>query len=159
MFCFSQRCFKHKNCVVIPHSSAPTFLATDASYSCIAATLYQLHPVRNERVPLAFFSRNLKKTELKYSIFDKEVLAIYSSIKHFRYMLELRPFKILCDNQAVVQSLMKKNTEKFSSRVLRHLQYISQFSTDCEYISGEENSAADTLTRTGVALVHDLTTP
>ena len=148
-----------KTVLSYPIPNAPTFLATDASDSCIAATLYQLHPVRNERVPLAFFSRNLQKAELKYSIFDKEVLAIYCSIKHFRYMLELRSFKILCDNQAVVQSLTKKNTEKFSARVLRHLQYISQFSTDCEYISSEENSAADALTRTGVALVHDLTTP
>ena len=58
-----------------------------------------------------------------------------------------------------MQSLTKKNTEKFSARVLRHLQYISQFSTDCEHISSEENSAANALTRPGVALVHDLTTP
>ena len=77
---------------IIPN--APTFLATDASDSCIAATLYRLHPVRNERVPLAFFSRKLQKAELKYLIFDKEVLAIYCSIKNFRYMLKLRSFKI-----------------------------------------------------------------
>ena len=63
-----------KTVLSYPIPNAPTFLATDASDSCIAATLYQLHPVRNERVPLAFFSRNLQKAELKYSIFDKEVL-------------------------------------------------------------------------------------
>ena len=132
-----------KTVLSYPIPYAPTFLATDASDSCIAATLYQLHPVRNEGMPLAFFFKNLQKAELKY--FNKEVLAVYCSIKHFRYMLELRSFKILSDNQAVVQSLTKKNTEKFSARVLRHLQYISQFTTDCEYISREENSAADVL--------------
>ena len=131
----------------------------NASDLCIAATLFQLHPVRNERVPLAFFFTNLQKAELKYSIFNKEVLAIYCSIKHFWYMLELRSFKILWDNQAVVQSLTKKNTEKFSAQVLQHLQYILQFPTDYEFMSSEENSAADAPTPTGVALVHDLTTP
>ena len=71
----------------------------------------------------------------------------------------MRPFKILCDNQAVVKSLTKKNDENFSARVLRHLQFISQYSTDCDYIAGDQNSVADALTRTGVALIHDLNKP
>ena len=70
-------------------------------------------------------------------------------------MLELRPFKILCDNQAVVKSLTKKNGKNFSARVLRHLQFISQYSTDCDYIASDQNSVANALTRTGVALIHD----
>ena len=44
-------------------------------------------------------------------------------------MLDGRHFTILCDNQAVVQSLTKKISENFSARILRQLQYISQFST------------------------------
>ena len=159
--CFSlvKEALSMKTVLSYPISNAATFLATDASDTSIAATLYQLHSVGNKRVPLAFFSRNLQKAELKYSIFDKEILAIYCGIKHFRYMLEMRPFKILCDNQAVVKSLTKKNGENFSARVLRHLQFISQYSTDCDYIASDQNSVADVLTRTGVALIHDLNTP
>ena len=159
--CFSlvKEALSIKTVLSYPIPNAATFLATDASDTSIAATLYQLHPVGNKRVPLAFFSRNLQKAELKYSIFDKEILAIYCGIKHFRYMLEMRPFKILCDNQAVVKSLTKKNGENFSARVLRHLQFISQYSTDCDYIASDQNSVADALTRTGVALIHDLNTP
>ena len=71
-------------------------------------------------------------------------------------MLEMRPFKILWDIQAVAKSLTKKNGENFSLRVLRHLQFISQHSTDCEYIASDQNSVADALTRTSVALIHDL---
>jgi len=74
-------------------------------------------------------------------------------------MLEMRQFKILCENQAVVQILTKKSSENFSAQVLRHLQFISKYSTDCEYIQSEENSVADDLTRTGVALIHDLNKP
>ena len=123
--CFSlvKEALSMKTVLSYPIPNAATFLAADASNTSIAATLYQLHPVGNRRVSLAFFSWNLQKAELKYSIFDKEILAVYCSIKHFRYMLQMWPFKILCDNQAVVKSLTKKNGENFSARVLWHLQF------------------------------------
>ena len=54
---------------LIPY--AETFLSTDASDSCIAATLYQFNPSRKLRVPIAFFSKKLSKAQLKYAIFDK----------------------------------------------------------------------------------------
>ena len=40
-------------------------------------------------------------------------------------MLDECHFTIICDNQAVVQRLTKKNRENFSARILRQLQYIS----------------------------------
>ena len=112
--------------------NAPTFLASDASDSSIAGTLYQLHPTTKIRVPLAFFLKNLQKPQSNYSIFDKEILALYSSIRRFQFMLENRPFTILCDNQAVIKSITKSSSEKFSARVLRQLQFISQYSTTSE---------------------------
>ena len=68
--CFSlvKEALSMKTVLSYPIPNAATFLATDASDSSIATTLYQLHPVGNKRVPLAFFSRNLQKAELKYSI-------------------------------------------------------------------------------------------
>ena len=74
-------------------------------------------------------------------------------------MLEMRLFKILCDNQAVVKSLTKKNGENFSAQVLLHFQFISQYSTECDYIASDQNSVADALTRTGIAQIHDLNLP
>ena len=41
---------------------------------------------------------------------------------------------LLCDNQAIVQSLTMKNSENFSACILRQLQYISQFCTDCQFV-------------------------
>ena len=74
-------------------------------------------------------------------------------------MLENRPFTILCDNQAVIKSITKSSSEKFSTRVLRQLQFISQYSTDCEYIRSEDNSVADSLTRTVLALIQERPKP
>ena len=68
--------FGKKTVLSYPIPYAETFLSTDASDSCIAATLYQFDPSRKLRVPIAFFSRKLSKAQLKYAIFDKEVLAI-----------------------------------------------------------------------------------
>ena len=145
-----------KTVLSFPIPNAPTFLATDASDSTIAATLFQFDSAKNCRVPIAFYSKNLQKAQLNYSIFDKEILAIYMSIKHFQFMLECRNFKILCDNQAVVKSITKPNLDNMSARVRRHLQFISQYSTDLEYIESKQNFVADTLTRSGILLVSDL---
>ena len=71
-------------------------------------------------------------------------------------MLNVRHFTILCDNQAVVQSLTKKNSEIFSARVSRQLQYISQFSTDCQFIESDKNVVADALTRANVVFISKL---
>ena len=83
--------------------------------SCIVATLDRFDLNKKLRVPIAFFSRKLCKAQFKYAIFEKEILATHKSIKFGRYtrMFNGRHFTILCDNQAVVQSLTKKSSENF----------------------------------------------
>ena len=48
-----------KMMLTFPIAHAPTFLATDDSDNCIAATLYQFDAVKNLQVPIAFFSKYL----------------------------------------------------------------------------------------------------
>ena len=134
--------------LLYPISYVETFLSTDASNSCIAATLYQFDPSRQLRLPLS-------KAQLKYAIFNKKVLAMYESVKFFRHMLDKHHFTILCDNQAVVQSLTKKNIENISAHILCQLQYISQFSIDCQFIECDKN-VVDVPTCANVALIFDL---
>ena len=38
--------------------------------------------------PFAFFSKKLSSAESKYSTFNRELLAAYSSIRNFRFLLE-----------------------------------------------------------------------
>ena len=72
--------------LVHPNAKAVTAVTCDASGTAVGASLDQLS--NGEWKPLAFFSRKLSRAELKYSAFDRELLAIYLSIKHFRYFLE-----------------------------------------------------------------------
>ena len=73
-----------------PRPSAPISLAVDASDSHVGAVLQQR--IDDAWVPLSFFSSKLSETERKYSAFDRELLAAYLSIRHFRFMLEGRDF-------------------------------------------------------------------
>ena len=73
-----------------PRPSALISLAVDASDSHVGAVLQQR--IDDAWVPLSFFSRKLSETEKKYSAFDRELLAAYLSIRHFRFMLECRDF-------------------------------------------------------------------
>jgi len=80
-----------------PDGEAEIMLCTDASNTCIGGAIHQR---RGDRVePLAFFSRKLSTAECKWSTYDRELLAIYASIKHFRYQLEGRQFAIYTDHK------------------------------------------------------------
>ena len=79
--------------LVHPQYNTPISLAVDASDSHIGAVLQQqLHD--KSWSPLAFFSKKLSDTEKKYSAFDRELLAAYLSVHHFRFMLEGRVYNI-----------------------------------------------------------------
>ena len=43
--------------------------------------------------------------ETRYSTFDRELLAVYLSIKHFRYFLEGRLFHVLTDHKPLTYAL------------------------------------------------------
>ncbi|GFW44198.1 retrovirus-related Pol polyprotein from transposon 297 [Trichonephila clavipes] len=89
-----------------PSPSAPLALHVDASDYAIGGALHQV--VDSELQPLAFFSRKLTSSEKSYSAYDRELLAIYSAIRHFRYMLEARDFTVFTDHKPSLMLLGKK---------------------------------------------------
>jgi cleavage and polyadenylation specificity factor subunit 1 len=127
-----------------PDSSAPLALVTDASTSAMGAVLQQ--QVQNAWQPLAFFSRKLSPSQQKYSAYDRELLAIYQAVKHFRHMLEARHFIIFTDHKPITFAFQQKR-DQCSPRQVNHLDYISQFTTDIRLISGQDNVVADALSR------------
>ncbi len=79
--------------------------------------------------------------ETRYSTYDRELLAIYLSIQHFRYFLEDRDFHVLTDHKPLTYSFASR-PERHSPRQVRHLDYISQFTSDLRYVQGLANTAA-----------------
>lgn len=127
-----------------PLPDANISLTTDASDVGIGASLEQL--TDRGWQPLSFFSRQLTSTEKKYSAFDRELLAVYLAVRHYRFILEGRHFSIFTDHRPLVDA-MGKITEPWSARQQRHLAFISEYSTDIRHIAGKENLVADCLSR------------
>ena len=121
---------------------APTSIMTDASSCAVGAVLQQY--IDSQWCPIAYFSKKLKPAEIKYSTFDREILAVYLAIKHFRHCIEGRQFKVFTDHKPLIFSLAS-HSDHYTPRQIHHLDYISQFTTDIQYISGSSNPVADAL--------------
>ena len=102
-----------------PDPKAELFLAVDASETHVGAVLQQTTRGEGTR-PLAFFSAKLDTAQTKYSAFDRELLAVYLSIRHFKWILEGRVFYVLSDHKPLSFALGSV-TDAWSARRQRHL--------------------------------------
>ena len=134
------------NATLLHHPSpfSETSLTVDASDKAVGAELSQ-RSRGGPWLPLAFFSKKMSSAECKYSAFDRELLAIYLALKHFRHFLEGRSFCIYTDHKPLTFALASA-TER-SPRQTRQLSFIAEFSSDIHHIKGLSNVVADTLSR------------
>ena len=134
-----------------PLPGAPIAITTDASDYAVGAVHEQW--VNGAWQPLAFFSRQLRPSERNYSTFDRELLGLYLAVRHFRFLLEARPFTAFVDHRPLTFA-MAKVAEPWSARQQRHLSYISEFTTDIRHVAGKTNVVADCLSRGIAGAVH-----
>ena len=126
-----------------PNPNLPFVLSTDASSTAVGGSLNQRNADGNP-IPIAFFSRKLSKSEINYSTFDRELLAIRLAVKHFRHYLLGSKFTVETDHKPLVNIMQMKEP---SSRQWRTIEFLSQFSFSIEYIKGKDNVVADLLSR------------
>ena len=127
-----------------PVPGARLAIASDASQCHVGGVLQQW--VGGAWAPLAFFSKKLNPAEEKYSTFDRELLAAFATVKHFRFLLEGRPFTIFTDHKPLA-SAVHRVSPPASARQQRHLSFLSEFTSDVVYLPGLSNAAADALSR------------
>ena len=104
--------------------------------------------------PLSFFSKKLNPAGTRYSAFDRELLAVYATIKHLRHNLEGRNFFVNTDHKPLT-FVMSSVTERASLHQAQHLAFIAEFTTDIRYVKGETNFVADALSRPSVSVIDD----
>jgi len=134
-----------------PVPLAQCFLTTDASQVAVGAVLEQ--EVNGLRQPLGYFSRQLLGSQRNYSAFDRELLAAYLAVRHFRYFLEGRVFTLYTDHKPLTFAI-NKSCDPVSARQQRQLSFISEFTTDIRHIAGARNPVADALSRPTVTAIH-----
>ncbi len=91
--------------LAFPLPAARLSLAVDASESHVGGVLQQFG--KHGWQPLAFFSKKLSVAQVKYSAFDRELLAMYLAVRQFRFMLEGRTFTIFTDHRPLVSAISR----------------------------------------------------
>jgi cleavage and polyadenylation specificity factor subunit 1 len=131
--------------LVHPRPDAAFSLTVDASDVAVGAVLEQ-RVQEKPWEPIAFFSRQLRPPEQKYSAFDRELLALHLAVRHFRHFLEGRHFVAFTDHKPLTFAFAK-TSDPWSDRQQRHLACISEYTTDVRHIAGKDNHVADALSR------------
>lgn len=139
-----------KNAALLAHPAPEAALAifSDASDQAAGAVLQQ--HINGLWQPLGYFSKKFSDAQRNYSTFDRELLAIYMAVKHFRKMFEGRSLIIFTDHKPLTYVLQKSPSATETPRRARQLMFISEFTTDIRFISGAENFVADCLSRNPV---------
>ena len=106
-------------------------LRTDSSVIEVSAGLFQEHD--NILHPVMFASQKLPPTQAKYSISEKEALAILFGVKKFYKFSYGRKFIIETDHEAL--ECIKEGLIK-SQRLLRWALYLQNFNFSVKYIKG-----------------------
>ena len=151
-FSESKQILANATLLVHPDPTAQINITCDASDVAVGGVLQQF--LNGMWQPLSFFSKKLNPAETRYSAFDRELLAVYATIKHFRHNLEGRNFFVNTDHKPLT-FVMSSVTEGASLRQTRHLAFVAEFTTDIRYVKGETNFVADALSRPSVSAIND----
>ena len=119
-------------------------LVTDCSQVAAGAALYQI--VDGQPVPVGFFSKKLSDQQRRYSTYDRELLAAYLAVLHFRHLLEGRVVALFTDHRPLTTAFLSPQTAK-SDRQQRHWSVISEYVSSVQYVRGADNVVADCWSR------------
>lgn len=130
----------------LPHPTTSNLfhLVTDASGYAVGAALHQI--VDSVPNPIGFFSKKLSDTQRSYSTFDRELLAAYLAVLHFRSIIEGQSVILFVDQKPLVSALNSPNCSKLD-RQRRHMSVINEFIESAQFIKGSENIVADCFSR------------
>jgi transposase InsO family protein len=116
------------------------YLYTDASDYGIGGYLYQIVDAKER--PVAFISKSLTSTQLKWAIIQKEAYAIFESVKQLDHLLRDRKFKLFTDHKNLLYI-----TESSNPMIYRWWMAIQEFDFTKEFTLGVNNPIADTMSR------------
>jgi len=128
--------------IQVPDFSREFLLATDACDLAVSAVLQQR--MEGVLVPISYHSRVLSLAERKYSVYEKECLAVLFGCEKNRAYLEHKQFELHCDNPALCW-LLKRVTDV--GRLGRWLLRLSPFKFKVSHTRGVDNVVADALSR------------
>ena len=97
-----------------------------------------------EWCPAAYFSRQLRGAEHRYSATELEALALTETIRHFSFHLYGQHFTAFTDHRPLVQ--LTRST-RLNARLARMAFKLQPWMVDMIYLPGKDNTLADALSR------------
>ena len=96
--------------------------------------------------PVSFGSRNFSETQLKFSVYFKEFLALYFALEYFAHFIwgATKPVLVLTDNRSLTQFFQSKTIHQ---SLWNCLDRVLSFNVLLAHIPGKANTAADFLSR------------
>lgn len=123
--------------------AAPTKVSADASSYGLGAVLMQ--EVNSEWKPLAYASRSMTSTELRYAQIEKEALAITWACNKFSDYILGMPISIETDHKPLVPLPGTKQLDSLPPRVLSFRLQLDRFTYSIHHVPGKHLHIADAL--------------
>ena len=120
-----------------PRFDKPFEVYTDASDIHLGGVIIQ------DKKPLAFFSRKLKKAQKNYTTCEKELLSVIEILKEFKNILFGYEINVHTDHKNLVHETLLMS----SDRVMRWRILLEEYAPKFHYIKGEKNVVADEISR------------
>ena len=125
-----------------PDFTKPFLVKTDASDYAIGGVLSQAGE-KGDR-PVAYESKKLTPTEGRYTVHEKELLAVVHCLREWRHYLQGQPFTVHTDNWAVKHIQTQPH---LSRRQARWMETLQEYDFVIEHKPGATNHVADALSR------------
>ena len=130
--------------LIIPQVDKDYVIHCDASKYSYSGILQQTRPGTEELAPVAYFSGNFDKTQVKWNITEKEAYAIYKSVKKFTFYTTGAKTTVFSDHK-----LLKNFFEGGMNitKLDRWSLELQEFDISLEFIQGKLNTVADVISR------------
>ena len=130
--------------LISPQVDKDYVIHCDASKYSYSGILQQTRPGTEELAPLAYFSGNFNKTQVKWNITEKEAYAIYKSVKKFTFYITGVKTTIFSDHKPLKNFFEGgMNITKLDRRSLE----LQEFDISLEFIQGKLNTVANVISR------------
>ena len=114
-----------------PGTSRPFFLAVDSSQVCVGACLFQIY--EDIEHPVCYYSRKLRKHEVRYSTVEKEALALVTAIRTFSVYFGSAPVVVFTDHSPLtfINSMANSN-----DKLLRWSLELQKYALEFDIVLG-----------------------
>jgi len=124
-------------------------IQSDASKDGLGCCLMQ------DKIPVAYASRSLSETEIRYGQIEKEFLSVVYACSKFRHFIYGRKIIAWTDHKPLV-SIMNKNVSEIPSNRLQKMRIkLFEYDIELKYLPGKNMHIADLLSRNYIKSIED----